>query len=197
MKKPETSRLIKLFKPEVSVRILCQVALLIALAFVLERQFAIVNLPEMRISFSFIPMMVCGMLFGPVWGGIAYGLADILGWPMMIGAPVPLILVSRIVNGFLFGLFLYRENLKMWPHSVLNSLSTQIICAMGLTTLGLALVRGAPYIPLLITRLPQVAIFIVLQIVIFPVLLKVRDALRKAGHITLNRNSIFKRVNRG
>ena len=191
MKKIESSRLKALFKPEISIRILCQIALLIALAFVLERQFAIVNLPEMRISFSFIPMMVCGMLFGPVWGAIAYGLADILGWPMMIGAPIPLILVSRIVNGFLFGLILYRRNLKIWPHSVLNSFSTQIICAMGITTYGLAMVRGAPYIPLLITRMPQIAVFIVLQIIIFPILLKLRDALDKAGHITINRKSLY------
>ena len=186
MKKTGTNRLITLFRPDFSVRVLCQTAMLIALAFVLERQFAIVNLPDMRISFSFIPMMVCGMFYGPVWGAIAYGLADIVGWPMMAGAPVPLILVSRIVNGFLFGLFLYHESPKMWPHSVINSFSTQIICAMGLTTYGLAIARGTPYIPLLLTRLPQAAVFIALQIAVFPVLLKLRDALRKAGYLVLH-----------
>jgi len=191
VKKIESDWLKALFKPEFSVRVLCQVALLIALAFVLERQFAIISLPEMRISFSFIPMMVCGMLFGPLWGAVAFGLADILGWTMMIGAPIPLVLVSRIVNGFLFGLFLYHKNIKMWPHSILNSFATQIICAMGLTTYGLHLTFGRPFIPLLVSRMPQVAIFIVLQIAIFPVLLKLRDALHKAGHINVNRRSVY------
>jgi len=166
---------------KISTRIICQVAFLIALAFVLERQFAIINLPDNRISFSFIPMMMCGMLFGPVWGAVSYGLADLLGWPLMIGPPIPLIFVSRIVNGFLFGLILHRENLKFVPHSFINSFSTQIICGMGLTTLGLALFRGQPYFAVLVLRIPQVIIFIFLQIVIFPVLVKLRDAMQKSG----------------
>ena len=187
MKKIELSKVAASFKPDFSVRVICQVGILIALALVLERQFAIIDTGIVRISFSFIPMMVCGMLFGPVWGAIAYGLADMLGWPwtLALGGPNPIILVSRIVNGFLFGLVLYRENLKIWPHSIINSFAAQIICTMGLTTLGLAIAWGSPFLPLLATRLPQVAVFIVMQIAIFPVLLKLRDALRKAGHITV------------
>jgi len=165
----------------ISVRTICYVAMLIALAFVLERLFPIVNAPTLRITLAFIPMMFCGMLFGPVWGAIAFGISDILGWPIMGLAPIPLILVSRIVNGFLFGLILHREDLKFWPHAVLSAFSTQIICGMGLTTLGLSLFLGSPYLPFLVSRLPQFIILIVLQIAVFPILLKLRDALRKTG----------------
>lgn len=170
-------------KPQVSVRILSQVAILIALAVVLERVIPAVNLPLVRISFAFIPMMICGMLFGPVWGAIAFGIADLLGWPIMGLAPIPLILLSRIVNGFLFGLFLHRDKLKVWPHAVVNAFSVEIICAMGLTTLGLTQVFGTPYFPLLWTRMPQFVVFIIMQIAIFPVLLKLREALLKSGYV--------------
>ena len=169
----------------ISLRVLCQVGMLIALAFVLERLFPIVNTPTLRITLAFIPMMCCGMLFGPVWGAVAFGISDILGWPIMGLMPIPLILVARIVNGFLFGLILHRENLKLLPHAVVSAFSTQVICGMGLTTLGLAQFLGSPYFPFLMTRLPQFVILIVLQIVVFPVLIKLRSALRKTGYVTV------------
>ena len=170
-------------KFKVSVRELCQIAMLIALTFVLERLVPIVNMPTLRITLAFIPMMACGMFFGPIWGAFAFGISDMLGWPIMGMMPIPLILLSRIVNGFLFGLILHREKLEFWPHSVISATVTQIICGAGLTTLGLAHAFGNPYFPMLWTRLPQHAIFIVLQIAIFPILVRLRDTLRKAGLI--------------
>ena len=167
---------------KISIRVICYVAMLIALAFVLERLVPIVNLPTMRITLAFIPMMFCGMLFGPVWGAVAFGITDILGWPIMGLTPIPLILASRIVNGFLYGLFLKRENLEFLPHSVVNACVTQVICGMGLTTLGLSLFFGAPFFPMLWTRIPQHITLIILQIAIFPLLIKLRDALRKTGY---------------
>ena len=168
-------------KLKVSVRELCQIAMLIALAFVLERHLPILSLPDLRITLAFVPMMLCGMLFGPIWGAVAFGVTDILGWPIMGFTPIPLILLSRIVHGFLFGLFLHRENLSFRYHAVPTAFITQIVCGAGLTTLGLALFRGVPYLPMVWLRLPQFAIFIALNMAIFPVLLKLRDALLKAG----------------
>ena len=183
MKRIRSKRTATLASSGVHLRVLCQVGILIALAFVLERLFPIVNAPTLRITLAFIPMMFCGMLFGPIWGAVAFGISDILGWPIMGLTPIPLILLSRIVNGFLFGLILHRENLKMWPHAVFSACLTQIICGMGLTTLGLSLFLGSPYLPFLVTRLPQFAILIALQIAVFPVLIKLRNALRKTGYL--------------
>jgi len=183
MKKFETTRDLFRTNADISVQTLCQVAILIALTFVLERLVPPINLPTMRISFAFIPMMICGMLYGPIWGAVAFGISDILGWPLMGLAPIPLILVSRIVNGFLFGFFLHRENAKLWPHAVVSAFAIQIICGMGLTTFGLSQFWGTPYFPLVLTRVPQFIVFIVLQIAVFPVLIKLRVALHKAGYI--------------
>jgi len=168
-------------KPKISVRIICQVGILIAITFVLERMLPIVSLPTMRITLAFIPMMLCGMLFGPVWGAVAFGLSDILGWFIMPLTPNYFILAARIVNGFLFGLILHRKELSIWTHSLISAFSTQIICGMGLTTLGLREIFGQPYIPLLVSRLPQFGVYIVLQIAVFPYMVKLREALRKSG----------------
>ena len=171
-------------KVKISLRELCQIAMLIALAFVFERLVPIVNLPTLRITLAFVPMMCCGMFFGPIWGAVAFGVADVLGWPLMGLTPIPLILVSRVAEGFLFGLVLHRENLKFWPHSMINAFATQIICGVGLTTLGLSLFFGNPYFPLLWLRLPQHIIYIISQIALFPVLVRLRDTLRKSGFVS-------------
>ena len=191
MKKSFKDFLMQNLSTPISARVLCQVAMLIALAFVLERLVPVVNVLTIRVSFAFVPMMICGMLFGPVWGAAAFGIADIIGWPVMGLTPIPLILLSRMVQGFIYGLILRREDIKIWPHSVVNALATQIICSLGLTTLGLVQLTGTPYFPLLLTRLPQAAAFIVMHIAVFPVFVKLRDALRKAGHVSLNRNSVY------
>jgi len=191
VKRSKSGKAASLVSTVIPLRVISQVGLLIALAFVLERLFPIVNMPTLRITLAFIPMMLCGMLFGPVWGAIAFGISDILGWPIMGLTPIPLILLARIVNGYLFGLILHRENLKLWPHAVVSACSTQIICGMGLTTLGLSLFLGSPYFPFLVSRLPQFIILIVLQIVVFPVLIKLRMALLKTGYISTIRKSVY------
>lgn len=174
-------RFIKGRNSKPSLRVFCQVAMFIAMAFVLERLLPIVSLPTMRITLAFIPMMCVGMLFGPIWGAIAFAGADLLGWPIMGLPPIPLIFISRMTVGFLYGLILRRDELRIWPHSILNAISTQVISGMILTTLGLSQLFGTPYFPLLVSRLPQSAIFIVLHIAVFPLLVKFRYALRKTG----------------
>ena len=164
---------------KVLVRTLCQVAMLIALEIVLDR-FCSITTPITRIGFAFIPMALCGMLFGPVWAGAAYGIADLLGAALFSYAVFPGITVVRIVAGVLYGLLLHRENNRFFPHLVLTALADQIVCTLALMTLVLSLNTGTPYFKLLVTRLPQAGILFVMELILFPVLLQLRKALRKA-----------------
>ena len=161
------------------VRTLCQVAMLIALEIVLDR-FCSITTPITRIGFAFIPMALCGMLFGPVWAGAAYAIADLLGAALFSYAVFPGITLVRLVAGVLYGLLLHRENIRFFPHLVLTALADQIICTLALMTLVLSLNTGTPYFKLLVTRLPQAGILLVLELILFPVLLQLRKALRKA-----------------
>ena len=164
---------------KVLVRTLCQVAMLIALEIVLDR-FCSITTPITRIGFAFIPMALCGMLFGPIWAGAAYAIADLLGAALFSYAVFPGITLVRLVAGVLYGLLLHRENIRFFPHLVLTALADQIICTLALMTLVLSLNTGTPYFKLLVTRLPQAGILLALELILFPVLLQLRKALRKA-----------------
>lgn len=164
---------------------LCQIAAMIALAIVLER-FLSFGPGFARVSFAFVPMALCAMLYGPVWGGIAFGLSDVIGsWLFSYGF-WPGIVASRVLSGVIFGLFLHREVVKFFPHILAAALTEEIVCACGLTTLILSVNGLGAFFPLLIARLlPWIAITIFLQLLILPVLVRLRLTLRKAKLVDL------------
>ena len=53
-------------------------AVFVAITVVLSR-FLSINIWNMSIGFSFVSVMLCGMLLGPLWGGLCGGLADLIG----------------------------------------------------------------------------------------------------------------------
>lgn len=167
-------------KSPVTVRVLCIAAMLMALEIVLAR-FCSINTPYIRIGFSFIPMALCGMLLGPVWGGVCYGAADILGAALFSTGVFPGIVLARILSGVIFGLFLHREKLRFFPHILGAALCEQIFCSLGLTTLALALSAGTSYWAMLLTRLPQAAVMIVILLAVLPALTQLRRALDRAN----------------
>ena len=125
-------------------------------------------------------VLACGMLFGPVWAGAAYAIADLIGAALFSYAVFPGITLVRIVAGVLYGLFLHREELRFFPHMLLAALADQIVCTLALMTLVLSCNTGTPFFKLLVTRLPQAGILLALELILFPVLLQLRRALRKA-----------------
>lgn len=169
---------------KISVKMLCQMAMLIALEIVLER-FCSISTATIRIGFAFIPMALCGMLFGPVWGGVAYGIADLIGAAIFTGI-FPGITVARICSGVIYGLFLHRENVKFAPHMLSAALCDQIICTLGITTLVLSVSSGTPFSVMLWTRLPQAVVCAAMEIAVFPLLVKLRQMLKLAGLVEAN-----------
>jgi len=169
-------------KPKFSLRTLIQVAVLTALTIVLTRllSFSTFNI---RIGFSFIPVAFAGMLFGPVWGGVTAGLADVLGQliiPSPGGSVNPLITFSAVAGGMIFGLLLHREQVKFFPHIIVADLAEKAICTLGLTTLALSIMYGVPFMAELVTRLPQFGIMLAIQLIVLPFLIRLRETLRKA-----------------
>ena len=53
-------------------------AILAAAAMIINR-FLSFNVWNMSIGISFVPVLVCGLLFGPLWGGVCGALADFIG----------------------------------------------------------------------------------------------------------------------
>lgn len=84
-------------------------ALLIGASVVVSMYTIVLN-PYMKLGFSTVPIAVTGALFGPVVSGLAGGVSDILRFILRpTGAYFPGFTFDAIVNGVIFGLFLYKK----------------------------------------------------------------------------------------
>lgn len=167
---------------KIDVRVMIQVALLVAVEIVLSR-FCSIATPIVKIGFGFVPIAVCGMLFGPVWAGVAGGLADLIGAVLFpIGPYFPGFTLSAILTGVVFGLFLRKEE-RGWPHLAIAVGVNCLGISLCLSTLWLAILTGSPFLALLPTRIMQNLIMIPIQFAILRVMrYPVKRYLRGAQH---------------
>ena len=162
-----------------NVRMLTQIAMLIALQFVLSK-FCSINTDSLRIGFGFVPMAVCGILYGPVWAAVAYAIADILGGLIMYGSVNPFITVSVIVAGLGYGFFLHRENVRFFPH-VVCAAAISLFCTMFITTAALSIMYKMDFWAQFMVRVPQGITGIIAELILIPILLQLCRTLQKHG----------------
>lgn len=154
---------------KIDVRTMIQVALLVAIEIVLSR-FCSIATPIVKIGFGFVPIAICGMLFGPVWAGVAGALADFLGAMLFpIGAYFPGFTLSAALTGVIFGLLLHRKE-GGWPRLALAVGVNCLGVSLCLTTLWISMLYGTPYLALLPARVVQNLIMIPIQFVVLRLL---------------------------
>ena len=99
--------------------------LLIAMEIVLSR-FLAPQTEFIRISFSFIPIFLAAVIFGPVWGGMVAAVSDLLGATLVLRAPVHLgITLCAFLTGLVYGLILYKK-----PKTISRIFCAEIIIAL-------------------------------------------------------------------
>lgn len=151
------------------------VALMIALEVILNR-FAGITTEAIHVGIDFLPIVVVAMLFGPLWAGIAYAIGDLIGALLFpYGAINPGITITLALVGMTYGIVFYRKDLsgkKIIWRSLIASLITAVPIKLFGTTLALALFYGTPYNILLVTRIPNCAIFFVAQMILIPIIYK-------------------------
>ena len=160
----------------IPVRTIVYLGVLTALEIVLSR-FLSLNAWNLKIGFSFVPVAMAGMLFGPLGGGIVGALGDFLGAVLFpIGPYFPGFTLTAFLTGAVFGLFLRRKRTAL---PVLGAVAVnQLLLSLLLNTLWISILYGSPYLPLLGTRVVQCAILAPVQ---FAVLLLLGRALNKYG----------------
>lgn len=161
------------------VRILTQVSMLIAIQFILSK-FCSISTDSIRIGFGFIPMALCGMLYGPIWAAIAYSVADILGGALVYGSVNPFITLAVAITGFGYGLFLHRDSVRFFPN-VVGAVAVSLVCSMLLTTFILSAMYGSPFTAMFIMRIPQGLGIIVSESLIIPIIYNFSRSLTKHG----------------
>lgn len=175
---------------KLSLRAVCQCALLIALNVVLDR-FCSVKTPFLNIGFAFIPVVMGAMLYGPVGGAVVGGLGDMLGAILFpIGPYHPGFSVCGALMGAVFGYFISVRSkrfdnhvrLRFWPNTLLPVLFNCIVFALLLNTLWISqLYDSKSYWGYFISRIPQELGLGAVKLAVIPLIAPIARRLCRLG----------------
>lgn len=153
---------------KINTKVLAYAGVLIAMNVVLVRVVAIPIGPTLRITVGNVPIVLASFWFGPVVGAVCGGLGDLIGCILSGYAPIPLLLVSSILTGFLpyfFKKFVVKaiasrdKKAGMYGKGFVRMLImmavVNLITSQGISTLGLAIWQGIGFLEMFILRLPQ------------------------------------------
>lgn len=164
---------------KIKTRVLTVMALLIALEIVLSR-FLSISTPYTKIGFAFVPVVIAGVLLGPLYAGMVGALADLLGALLFpIGPYFPGFTLTAFLMGLCYGFLLHKD--LAFRRILLAVALHQLALSLLLNTLWISMMNGAPYWPMLVTRIPQCAILLLVQLVVIRAMAALPgDMIRKA-----------------
>jgi ECF transporter S component (folate family) len=129
-----------------------------------------------KFNISFISVYVGAALYGPLAGGIIAAMADVISFLINpTGAFIPVFTIMEFVNGFLFGIFLYktsdqkRKAIKLFLLVLICTL-LQFCVNMFWRTYELSSLYKSPFWTLFGTRLPGNVVMVVCKITIIMLL---------------------------
>lgn len=139
-----------------STKAMVMLAFLTAIEIILSRFYSI-SAWNLKIGFSFVPIVIAAVFFGPAGGGIVGALGDFIGAILFpIGAYFPGFTVTAFLTGVVFGLFLHK---RQGIFRILGAVAVnQLVLSLSLNTLWISILYGSPYGPLFITRIAQAAV---------------------------------------
>lgn len=144
--------------------------LLLAAQIVLSR-FCSIATWNIKIGFTFIPIVLSAGLFGPWGAGMLAALADFLGAVLFpIGPYFPGFTATAFCVGVVFGLLLRQK--QSWGRILAAVVITQLCGSLLLDTFWISLLYGSPFLALLSTRAIQCAVMCALELFVIPVLCK-------------------------
>lgn len=146
-------------------------AILSAAAMIINR-FLSFNVWNMSIGISFIPVLVCGLLFGPLWGGVCGALADFIGALLFPFGPYFFgFTATAFISGVFYGLPIVLTKKKTKPfvfaiYCFVFFLLNELVCTLTLNSLWIELLYSGEFWPILITRIPKSAVDLVLGVLV-------------------------------
>ena len=143
--------------PKLTTREITTLGLLVALEIVLAR-FCSIQAWNLRIGFSFLPIAMASIRFGPIPAAMAASAADILGAVLFptTGAYFPGFTLTAFLTGVIFGLCLYCRQTA--GHILAAVLLNQLGLSLLLNTTWLSIMYHSPFLPLMATRIFQCAV---------------------------------------
>lgn len=165
---------------KLSTRELCMLAMLTALNVVMAEVLVFPAIPKvLELSFGFVPIAVCGMLFGPVPAMLVAVVGDVVGAAIFNAGDFFLgYTLTALLTGLFYGLFLHKDGLK-WYHVLIGQLLVSLVCYAGCNTLWAYLMGYARTAQYIVTRLTvNVVAYPIYALVLF-LLLRYRKVLEK------------------
>ncbi len=166
---------------KVNVKTMAIMALLVAINIVLSQTLSI-HTWNIKIGFSFIPVVVAAMMYGPVAGGLVGALGDVVSAVAFpVGPYFPGFTLTAVLTGVVFGVFLKKK--PTVAKIVISVLIVQMIIGLFGNTYFISVLYGSPYKALFLSRIPQclgmtvveIACIIAMNSKLIPVLKKVSD----------------------
>ncbi len=114
-----------------STKALVQCALLIAISIVLTHILTI-STPVLRINLGGVPILLAGVVFGPIGGAIVGALADVIGGTLAGYSINPMITIGTSLTGFIMGLCyhylpLQKPNFRLLSGVIFGNLIGSVI----------------------------------------------------------------------
>lgn len=147
---------------KMSVKSISIIGILVAMEIILAR-FSI-HTWNLKIGFSFVPVVVAAIFYGPVTAGLVGAIGDIMGYILFpVGAYFPGFTLTAFVTGMIFGFFLRKSRSVL--NIVLAVLCVQIFVSQFMNTYWISFLYGSPYWALFATRIYQTAAMIAVEII--------------------------------
>lgn len=140
-------------------------AMFIAITDVLSR-FLSIQLPFLKITFSFIPIALAAMIFGPVYGGLVAGIEDLIGAMLFpTAAFFPGFTLSAALVGVIYGVVLYKKP-KTTTRFIIANTIIAVLINICLNTLWLVIMYDKGFIALASTRIIKALIMIPIEVAV-------------------------------
>lgn len=168
-------------RQKISTKMLAVMGVLIALEVVIAHFVTFRPTQTIKLSLDFIPIVIAGIMFGPVPAMIIGMLADILGaFIFPVGPYFPGFTVTAALTGLLYGALLHDKQNMI--RIVIAVAIQQWVLSLILNTYWLKVLYGMPYVPTLVGRLPQTGILTAIQLIFIPIIVKVIHEIGKRAN---------------
>ena len=147
-------------------------AILLATFIILSR-FLSIKTPILKISFAFIPTMLCAIWLGAKWTILLNILGDVIGATLFPTGPYFIgYTISTAIAGFIYGIILYNKKEKNFTEKefiirvTISVILVAIIVNMGLNTLWTSITSGKAFMVLFVARIVKQLVMIPIHIAI-------------------------------
>lgn len=169
-------------KQKITVKMLAVMGVLVALEVVIAQFVTFRPTQSIKLSLDFLPIVIAGILYGPVPAMVIAILADVLGaFIFPVGPYFPGFTVTAALTGLLYGALLHRS--QTMPRVAVAVGVQQWVLSLLLNSFWLSVLFEWPYLPTLVSRLVQCAILTAVQIIFIPIIARTVRAVGKRAKI--------------